>query len=190
MADKPETAEWLSTKVEGLLRRIGLKEGQNVLDFGCHKGNYALPAARIVGPAGTVYALDKEKADLDDLARSIRKEGLRNIKCLHVPETGRMPFRPRSVDVTLLYDVYHRGYSPEGKQRARVLRNIHRALKPGGLLSLYPTHLRQYGMTFAKILREVNAAGFRLRSEARRRLVHDGSLVRGRIFSFTTRRLR
>ena len=62
---------------------------------------------------------------------------------------------------------------------------VHRILKPGGLLSFYPTHLKQYGMTLAKAIDEVTSVGFELKGRAYRRLVHDDRLVRGNIFSFT-----
>ena len=96
-----------------------------------------------------------------------------------------VPLPPCSVNVVLLYDVLHRGYFPEARQRLAILRSVYAVLKSGGLLSLYPTHLKKYGMSFERILGEVKGTGFRLRNEARRRLVHDGNLVRGRVFSFT-----
>ena len=44
-----------------VLRRIGIKKGQTVLDFGCGYGAYTIPVAEIVGEQGRVYALDKDK---------------------------------------------------------------------------------------------------------------------------------
>jgi len=40
---------------------MGIKRGQTILDFGCGSGNYANPAALIVGRKGKVYALDKKR---------------------------------------------------------------------------------------------------------------------------------
>ena len=50
-------------KEEGVkfLRRIGMKPGQKVLDFGARVGNYTIPAAIVVGERGLVYAVDREK---------------------------------------------------------------------------------------------------------------------------------
>ena len=184
MTMETDAEQWLKLRAEGFLRRAGLHEGQTVLDFGCNEGNYTKVAAGIVGPAGKVYALDEDDEALDKLKRQAAKRKLGNIRCLRVPKQGDIPLPARSVDVVLLYDVLHRGYFPERQQRRHVLKEVHRVLKPQGLLSLYPTHLGRYGMTFRRQTTEVKRSGFRLRGESRRKLVHDGSLVRGRVFTF------
>ena len=179
-----DARKWVAKEGTGFLTRIGLKEGQAVLDFGCNEGNYAKAAARVAGPSGKVYALDKDRKALNKLKRKAGEENLGNIECLCGSEDGEIPVAARSVDVVLLYDVLHRGYFPDAQQRSAVLRNIHRVLKPGGVLSLYPTHLKEHRMTFQRQIREVEQSGFRLQGESRMRLVHDGSLVRGRVFTF------
>jgi len=47
-------------KPEEEVRKLGLKEGQKVLDYGCGIGSYTFPAARLVGDRGRVYASDRE----------------------------------------------------------------------------------------------------------------------------------
>lgn len=183
-AEQKRTQTWLATSVEGFLRRVGVAEGGSVLDFGCNNGNYTLPAARIVGKPGRVYAVDKDKTVLCELRRAAKRKGLSNIEFIHVPEDGKLPLRVGSIDIVLLYDVLHRGYLPEAAQRKQVLENIHRVLKPGGLLSFYPTHTGKYGLSIEESIREVQNAGFNLHGESRRKLVHDDKLVRGRIFTF------
>ena len=182
--------KWLSRKAEAFLERIGIGDGQTVLDFGCNEGNYTTTAARIVGETGRVYALDKDKEALDKLVERVRKKRLRNIELLHVKEEQNLPLSPCSVDVVLLYDTLHRGYLPEAAQRRKVLQRIHTVLKPRGLLSCYPTHLRRYGLTFRKLLKEITGVGFRLEHKHRRTLIHDGKLVRGQVFSFKKRSVR
>ena len=179
-----DAREWLASSADTFLRNVGLAEGQRVLDFGCNKGNYAAVAAGIVGGTGKVYALDKDADALQELEKASSHNGLGNLKCLRVPEGGRVPLPDGSVDAVLCYDVLHRGYFPESAARAKALGVIYRVLRPKGMLSLYPTHLKKYGMTFRRVVSEVEAAGFRLRGECRRRLVHDGRLTRGRVFTF------
>jgi ubiquinone/menaquinone biosynthesis C-methylase UbiE len=185
MAADDDVSRWLAERCPALLEAVGLRRGQRVLDFGCNKGNYSLAAARVVGPTGRVVSVDKNRDALKELADTAKQRGLANIECLHVPEAERLPLETSSVDVALLYDVYHRGYAPEPGQRRQVLRAIHRVLRRGGALSMYPTHLRQFGMTFTQVRRELAEAGFRLRQVRRHRLVHDGRLVRGRVLSLT-----
>ncbi|MFI5262580.1 MAG: hypothetical protein ACHQZR_08515, partial [Candidatus Limnocylindrales bacterium] len=44
--------------LEERLRVSGVGPGQIVLDYACGPGYYTIPAARLVGPAGHVFALD------------------------------------------------------------------------------------------------------------------------------------
>jgi len=181
---KAAARKWLQRKADRYLERIGIEEGQTVLDFGSNEGHYTIVAAGIVGERGKVYALDKERKPLGKLMQDARRKGLQNVQRLYVKEDQQIPLRPRSVDVVLLYDTLHRCYFPEVTQRKRVLRRIYRVLKAGGRLSYFPTHLKAYGVTFRKLLKEVDDVGFCLEHEHRRILIHDGKLVRGRVFSF------
>ena len=176
----------LKENVEKLLRNVGIKEGQTVLDFGCGAdGNYTIPAARIVGRKGRVYSIDKEAKSLLKLVKKSKSERLENIAGIVPSGELTIPLANKSVDVILLYDVLHLGYFSEAVSRTRILNEAHRVVKPKGFISVYPTHLRKYAMTFRKVLREIKDAGFDLKGEIYRRLVHDNRLVRGRIFKFS-----
>ena len=67
MLMQSDVTYWLEEAGEKLLKHIGIKEKQKVLDFGCGEGNYAIPAAQVVGKDGVVYASDKVKMSLDIL---------------------------------------------------------------------------------------------------------------------------
>lgn len=179
-----DSRKWLRKKVPAFLRKVGLRQGQTVLDFGCNEGNYAIPAARIVGPAGRIYAVEKDKERIKKLTHKIAGMRAHNIEILHLSQGRRIPLPSASVDVVLLYDTLHRGYFPKPGQRRGVLRRIYRVLKPGGLLSCYPTHLKKYGMTFSKIVAEISNIGFGLQDKHRRILIHDSKLVQGWVFRF------
>ncbi|MCK4689430.1 MAG: hypothetical protein KAT41_03940 [Candidatus Marinimicrobia bacterium] len=60
---------WVTKYSEKLLREVGIKKDQVVLDFGCRIGNYTITVARIVGQNGYVYALDTNKESLNELMR-------------------------------------------------------------------------------------------------------------------------
>ena len=184
MAAKASEKRWLRRRGEGFLREVGIGRGQSVLDFGCGEGKYTIPAARIVGRRGRVYAADKDRKKLSGLMRTARKEGLGNVVPVYTVDGREVPIRPRSVDLVLLYDVLHGGHFPEEAQRTATLRAIHRAMKPGGVLSCYLTHLRKYGLTFERLLDEMRRTSFRLKGERRRTLLHGDSLTRGQVFSF------
>lgn len=70
--------DWF-TNPSKVLARIGIKERQTVLDFGCGPGSYTIPAARIVGEKGRVYALDIHPLAIKTVEKKARKQRLTNI---------------------------------------------------------------------------------------------------------------
>jgi len=163
---------------------VGVQPSHCVLDFGCRDGRYTLPAANAVGEDGCVYAVDKNAEALRTLRQKIRELRIGNVRVSRVTGSGRLPVPPGGVDVALVYDVLHGGYFPEANERTDLLRQVYVAIKPGGLLSCYLTHVRRYGLTHGQLHREIRSAGFRLEGKARRRLVHNGKVVRGWIFRY------
>lgn len=60
-------------------RRAGFTTGQTILDIGCGPGYATLDLAEIVGPSGTIVAIDKSRRFLDALEGARRQRGLTNI---------------------------------------------------------------------------------------------------------------
>lgn len=52
--------------LEGL-QQTNIRKSHAVLNFGFSLGMYTIPAAKITGEQGRVYALDKDKESLDEL---------------------------------------------------------------------------------------------------------------------------
>jgi len=63
---------WEVKEGVGFLRKIGIKSGQSVLDFGCRVGHYTIPAAKAVGSTGIVYSVDKEQEALNELQQKVK----------------------------------------------------------------------------------------------------------------------
>jgi ubiquinone/menaquinone biosynthesis C-methylase UbiE len=116
------------------LAEAGITPGQRVLDYGCGIGSYAIPAAQIVGDGGVVYALDIHPLAIEAVERRARKENLENVKTIHSGRDTGLP--DESVDAILLYDVLH-----AVPDKGALLRELHRVLKPGGVLSVVPDHM-------------------------------------------------
>jgi ubiquinone/menaquinone biosynthesis C-methylase UbiE len=55
-----DTRAWMETRGVSFFRELGVAPGQAVLDAGCGRGHYAVPAAITVGETGRVYAMDKD----------------------------------------------------------------------------------------------------------------------------------
>jgi FkbM family methyltransferase len=58
-----------------------LAPGMTVIDGGANIGLYTLYAARRVGPAGTVLAIEPSQRDFDRLTEHVRLTRLRNVRC-------------------------------------------------------------------------------------------------------------
>jgi ubiquinone/menaquinone biosynthesis C-methylase UbiE len=69
-----DVKRWIEKDGEAFLKDIRIKKGQTILDFGCSVGNYTLPAAKLVGESGRVFALDKNEETLDELMKRIEKK--------------------------------------------------------------------------------------------------------------------
>jgi ubiquinone/menaquinone biosynthesis C-methylase UbiE len=119
-----------------VLERIGIMRGQTVLDFGCGYGAYTIPVARIVGAQGRVYALDKDKEALDGLMQKAESAGLKNIERMETSGELEIELADESVDVVLLFDVFHSFYFPQADDRRRLLGEISRIMKPSAFLSI------------------------------------------------------
>ena len=166
-----------------LLKRTGVKRGQKVLDFGCGSGTYALPAARIVGIGGMVYALDKSRFVLNELMEEARSAGLNNISRIDTKGEPRIELADTSIDVVLLFDVLHSYYFPRAEDRRVLLDEVHRIAKTDALILVYPKHIG------SNVRDEIETANFHFESEHSGTLVHDSrDLEQGRVLIFTRAR--
>ena len=118
------------------LTSSGVKKGLVILDFGCGSGTYTIPAAKLVGATGRVYAVDINSMALDRLERKAEQAGLRNIVRIDVTKEERIPLTDEAVDVMLLIDVLQK---IEGKEA--LFQEAYRLLKPEGVLLIFPMHL-------------------------------------------------
>ena len=163
---------------DAVLRGIGVRDGQTVLDFGCGRGNYAIPCARIVGNGGRVYALDKNRAALDEVMRRAQREGLENITRMETSGAIHIATADAAVDVVLLYDIFW--YFTLGDPRlSELLSEVYRVAKPGAIISVYPKHIDA-----ERLRATIEAAGFQFRDTYTGTLIHDGRAVRDHVLNF------
>ena len=182
-----EVEKWLKEDGEVFLKEIGIKKGQTILDFGCQAGHYTIPAAKIVGKEGKVYAVDKERKILDELREVANREALENIEPIKTKGVLEIPeVKGSSIDVALLYDVIHLV-----SDRDKLYKEICRILKAGGILSVYPKHNKLdhpgwglENMTLEDIIEEAGKANFYLERKFFKELLHDKTLTKGHILNF------
>ena len=132
-----------------LLRAAGLKPGQKVLEVGCGPGFFTIPAAKIVGNEGVVYAVDVHPLAIERVKEKIEREGIKNITPIlaNASDTG-LP--DRSIDLAFIFGLR---YIAGGLEN--VISEIHRILKPGGVLSFEKTKGSE-----KKLIEEVERGGF------------------------------
>jgi SAM-dependent methyltransferase len=164
MEDPARDAWQKPDQVSAALR---LTPGQTVCDIGAGPGYFALRFSRAVGEAGRVFAVDVEPRMLAALRKRIETSGTRNIT--PVLALAGDPLLPAGAcDLILIADTYH--HFPDGPA---YLRNLARALKPGGRLANIDFHERElpvgpppaHKISRARFLEEATAAGLQLVEE-------------------------
>ncbi len=183
---KSDVEIWLEAEGANFLRKIGLKPGDWVLDFGCSSGYYSIPAAQVVGEKGGVYALDKENDKLSQLREKAEEKGLSNIETCITDGELKVDLPDQSVNVILAYDVLH--YLD---RREKLLAEFDRVLKKEGVLSVYPKHhkddypLSNFArLSLEEIIKEIERGGFSLQEKFFERLIHDEKFNRGYVLNF------
>lgn len=110
--------------------RFGIRRGDRVLDFGCGFGETSLELGQLVGPSGEVVGLDCTSTFIDVANRERDEAGLSHVRY----ELGDAQVHPLPASH---YDVaYARFGVMFFESSVRALRNVGRALRPGGKLCL------------------------------------------------------
>ena len=125
---------------KNVLKEANIKSGFRVLDYGCGTGSYILNTAELVGKSGKVYAVDIHPQAIQRVTNIASAQNLTNIETIQTDCKTTLP--DGSVDVALLYDVFHDLSEPE-----KVLEELHRLLKPNGALSFSDHHMKESKIT-------------------------------------------
>lgn len=184
-----ELKSWLKKDGKIFLEDIGIKKGDIILDFGCGSGHYTIPAAKVVGMKGKVYALDKDTEILNQLMQTAESEGLKNIVSIgNQSEELKINLKDKSIDAMLLYDVLH---YMELEKRREIYKNAYRILKTDAILSVYPKHCisdeplwNLADMKLEDIIEKIESAKFYLKRNFFKKLIHDESYNMGYILNF------
>src|SRR5919205_1426758 len=141
-------------EVPRMLDRIGLRPGERVLEVGCGPGVYTVQAAPRLKPDGQLIALDLQQEMVDRASERVRETGIDNVE-FYVADAHHLPLEDASVDRAFLV-----GVLPEVPDPQAALAELHRVLRPRGILSISEGFFDpDYRFAFETI-RQVQQAGF------------------------------
>ena len=138
-----------------VLGRIGICPGERVLELGPGPGAFTLGAAQRVGTEGRLIAVDIQPEMIAQVERRVGEAGLTNVET-QVASAHSLPLYSESVDRAFLITVL-----PEIPDRLRALAELHRVLRPGGMLSITEEFYDPDYLFLTETIRLVEAAGFR-----------------------------
>jgi len=143
------------------LAQLNLQAGQTVLDLGCGPGFWTLPLAEIVGPDGTVWALDVSQEMLDALAARRPPSQVRLLR----GELPAIDLPDGSIDWIWAAFLFHEVEPPE-----QLAAEMRRVTRPGGRVAVLDWRpdaesddgpARSHRLSAAQVGEYLRAAGFR-----------------------------
>jgi arsenite methyltransferase len=141
-------------EVPQVLDRIELYPGERVLEVGCGPGVYTVQAAPRLKPDGQLIALDLQQEMVDRASERVREAGIDNVE-FYVADAHHLPLEDASVDRAFLV-----GVLPEVPDPQAALAELHRVLRPRGIVSISEGFFDpDYRFAFETI-RQVQQAGF------------------------------
>ncbi len=104
------------------IEKTDIKKGDHVLDYGCGSGSFTIPAAKLAGSNGKVYAADVHPLSSEKVKKQAEKYQLKNIETIQTDCNTNL--KEASIDVILLIDVLHNleNYTENLKEFYRILK--------------------------------------------------------------------
>lgn len=126
--DDPGRDEW--QKPDEVLRVLGVAPGMTVADLGAGTGYFSVRAARAVGPAGRVLAIDLEPNLVNYMKdRAVKEKLPQMVPQLCATDDPKLP--ARGVDLVLIVDTWH-----HLDDREHYLAKLAVGMKPGGRVAV------------------------------------------------------
>jgi len=114
-----------------LLRPANLPSGGTWADFGAGSGAFTLALRELIGPEGTIYAVDKDRGALKRLESAHRQRFSSTDRLIPLNQDFSQPFDLPPLDGIVTANSLH-----YFKDQEKILRHVHGFLKPNGMLLL------------------------------------------------------
>lgn len=119
------------------IKKIPLQRGMVVVDYGCGPGRYTIPAAKLVGQEGKVFAVDIHPLAIKVVKEKAAGESLTNIEAILV-DSYNTGIQSSSIDLIILLDTLHLI-----NDHPTLFSELHRLLKQDGLIFMDSEHMKR-----------------------------------------------
>jgi ubiquinone/menaquinone biosynthesis C-methylase UbiE len=167
----PVCPRWLIRAFDNPLRRLVqnperilqefVEPGDRCLDVGCGYGYFTIPLARLVGPSGSITAVDIQSEMLKGARRRAEKAHLLSRIHFHQSDSTGLHI-PGAFDFALAFWVLH-----EVADQESILAEICGALKVGGHFLLSEPRIHVAAQYFHRIIAQAEERGFERVSDLR-----------------------
>src|SRR5580704_9159239 len=154
--DSPGRDERL--QINRVMDVLGIAAGKTVADIGAGSGWFTVRAAKRVGDAGVVYAVDINPEAIQYISDRLQKEKIDNVKTiLSQADDPKLP--ANTIDSVLMLKTYHEVAKP-----VTLLQNLRTALRSGAKLGIIDRNGNgeDHGVGREVVIREATQAGYRL----------------------------
>lgn len=132
-----DVLDWETSECRHIMKKVGIKENDTIVDFGCGYGHYTLGCAFALENTGKVIAIDCDSKALKWIDEKEKMFSINNIETIKTSGESAISLPDNSVDVILLYDILHIQDKNTGKSLAPALyKEAYRVLKKNGILSI------------------------------------------------------
>lgn len=129
--NNPDRERWDKTYEN--FKSLNVREGDNIIDFGCGPGYFTFKFADIVGEKGHVYGIETNEAHINYVKDYIKKYNINNVDIFEYQPDGLGLKDPIKADMIFTCSLYHIIYAAfTDGERDLFIKNIKRYLKEDG----------------------------------------------------------
>jgi ubiquinone/menaquinone biosynthesis C-methylase UbiE len=115
---------------EQTLIKLGLNKGDIIADIGCGIGYFTIPASKIVGDSGKIFAMDIIPEMLQDVEIKVNENNISNIETI-LTEENDLKLKDDKITFAFISNVLH-----EANEKENFLTEIKRIISPDGRIAI------------------------------------------------------